>query len=148
MIHLRSLHSNKQAGPLCKRPGYKEATRALMSLQYAEGQGAPKIPLKIKDSSKPHTGSWTPKNLRMAKFSLGGALCETAKFRTPTTIIIIVIFKLVTKPIILGQSMASHGWQDKEWWDNGKNDNDRFTLRIALGSCWRARRSRWLSKST
>ena len=26
MIHLRSLDSNKQAGPLCKRPGYKEAT--------------------------------------------------------------------------------------------------------------------------
>ena len=31
-IHLRGLDSNKQAGPLCKRPGYKKAIRALMSL--------------------------------------------------------------------------------------------------------------------
>ena len=31
MIHVRSLDSNNQAGPLCKRPGYKEATRALMT---------------------------------------------------------------------------------------------------------------------
>ena len=31
----------------------------------------------------------------MVESSLGGALCGTAKFRTPTTII---IFKLVTKP--------------------------------------------------
>ena len=30
----------------------------------------------------------------------------------------------------------------------GKNDDDRFTLRIASGNCWRARRSRLLSKST
>ena len=37
-IHLRSLDSIKQPGPLCKRPGYKEVTRSLMSLQYAEGQ--------------------------------------------------------------------------------------------------------------
>ena len=47
----------------------------------------------------------------MAKFSLGGVLCGTAKFRTPTTIIIVIIFKLVTKPkvvefFILGPSMA------------------------------------------
>ena len=39
MIHLRSLDSNKQAGPLCKRPGYKEATRGLVSFPYVEGQG-------------------------------------------------------------------------------------------------------------
>ena len=41
MIHLRVLDSNKQAGPSCKRPGYKEATTAPLSLQYAEGQGEP-----------------------------------------------------------------------------------------------------------
>ena len=45
----------------------------------------------------------------MVKFSPGGALCGTAKFRAPTTIII--IFKLVTKPnmvefVILGPKFA------------------------------------------
>ena len=30
----------------------------------------------------------------------------------------------------------------------GKNDNDRFMLRIASGNCWRAERSRLLSRST
>ena len=69
-----------------------------MSLQYAEGQGAP------------HSIETKHQNiLIMAKFLLGGVLCGTAKFRTPTTIII--IFKLVTKPnmvefVILGPSMA------------------------------------------
>ena len=46
MIHLRSLDSNRQAGPLCKHPGYKEATRVLVSLQKTEGQGVPYIPAK------------------------------------------------------------------------------------------------------
>ena len=43
VIHLRSLDSNKQKGPMCKRPGYNEVTRALKSLQYVEGQGVPAI---------------------------------------------------------------------------------------------------------
>ena len=48
----------------------------------------------------------------MVKFSLGGVLCGTAKFRTPTTIITItIIFKLVTKSnvvefVILGTNLA------------------------------------------
>ena len=46
MIHLRSLDSNKQAGPSWQRPGFKEATRALKILQNAEGQGVPFIPVK------------------------------------------------------------------------------------------------------
>ena len=57
MIHVRSLDSNKQAGPLSKSPGHKEATRALMSLQYAEGQGVLCKSVQVKDSSKRHTGS-------------------------------------------------------------------------------------------
>ena len=32
----------------------------------------------------------------MVEYELGGAICGAAKFRTPTTIII--IFKMVTKP--------------------------------------------------
>ena len=52
----------------------------------------------------------------MVESSLGGALCGTAKFRTPTTII---IFKMVTKPnmvefVFLAQSWHkwhSHGWR-------------------------------------
>ena len=58
----------------------------------------------------------------MVEPSLGGALCGTGKFRTPTTII---IFKLVTKPnmvefVCLDQSWQkwlSYGWQDEKWSD-------------------------------
>ena len=46
VIHLRSLDSNKQAGPSWQRPGFKGATRALKNLQNAEGQGVPFLPVK------------------------------------------------------------------------------------------------------
>ena len=45
MIHLRSLDSIEQAGPLCERPWIQEATRAPLSLQYAAGQGVLYIPV-------------------------------------------------------------------------------------------------------
>ena len=67
----------------------------------------------------------------MVESSLGGALCGTAEFRTPTNI---VIFKLVTKPnmvefVFLGPKLA---------WVAGrkmvrqmvKKDNVGFTLTI------------------
>ena len=38
LIHLRSLDSNKQAGPLWKRPGYQEAKRELANIHKSEGQ--------------------------------------------------------------------------------------------------------------
>ena len=71
--------------------------------------------IEIKDSPKQHTGSWSPKILWMCKFSLGGLLCGTAKFRTPTTIIIIIIFKLVTKPTWWSSSSVSDAMQDCTW---------------------------------
>ena len=45
---LRSVHSNKQAGPLCQRPDYKSAANALVSLQRAQGKGVPHIPKKLR----------------------------------------------------------------------------------------------------
>ena len=108
MIHLRSLDSDKHAGSLCERPGYKEATRALVRLQYAQGQRVPYIPVKSKTRQNSTLDLELKKKFRTAKFSLGGVLRETANFRTPTTIIIL---KLVTKPsmvefVILGPKFA------------------------------------------
>ena len=91
----------------------------------------------------------------MVKFSLGGELCGTAKFRTPTTIII--IFKLVTMPnmvefVILEPKLArvALSWvaRQKSGGTKGKNDNNRFTLQTAAGNCWHEREARLLSKST
>ena len=48
LIHLRSLDSNKQAGPLWERSGSQEAKRVLPSLQTAERQGVHHIPVDIR----------------------------------------------------------------------------------------------------
>ena len=69
----------------------------------------------------------------MVKFSLGGALCGIAKFRTPATIII--IFKLVTKPNIgvrhLGTKVGKDGTpmegKTKSGQTEGKEDKVGFT---------------------
>ena len=108
MIHLRIPDSNKQAGPLCKRPGYKEATRALMNLQYAEGQGVPKIPVKSRTRQNNTLDPELQKFLEWSSFHWAEYFAEPQKFRTPTTII---IFKLVTKLnmvefVILGPKLA------------------------------------------
>ena len=47
LIHLRSLDSNKQAGPFWERPVNKE-TRAFASLQKVAGQGVPCIPVDLR----------------------------------------------------------------------------------------------------
>ena len=55
VVHLRSLDSNRQAGPLCERLGYEEAARALVSLQDAEGHTVHHIPFQEKqDPPKQH----------------------------------------------------------------------------------------------
>ena len=66
----------------------------------------------------------------MAKFSLGGVLCGTAKFRTPTTIII--IFKLVTKPNVVEFVILDHQWQ--EWRSHAWQDQDRWNQRQRSGN--------------
>ena len=101
-----------------------------MSLQHVEGQGVPYIPVK----------SRTRHFFGMAKFSLGGALCRIAEFRTPTAII---LFKLATKAqhdgvrsLVTknGKNGTLTGGKTKSGVTKGKNDNNRFTLRIASGN--------------
>ena len=46
-VYIRGVGSNKQAGPLCQRPDFRSSANALVSLQRAQGQGVPHIPLKI-----------------------------------------------------------------------------------------------------
>ena len=50
MIHFKALDANKQVRPLYKCLGYKEATRALVSLQHVdsiENQGLVKATLDL-----------------------------------------------------------------------------------------------------
>ena len=49
---------------------------------------------------------------------------------------------------ISGKNGTLKSGKTKSGGTKGKNDNDRFMLRIASGNCWRAERSRLLSKST
>ena len=43
LLFMRVVDSNKQAGPLCRRPDYKLSANALVSLQRAQGKGVPRI---------------------------------------------------------------------------------------------------------
>ena len=118
MIHLRSLDSNKQAGWLCKRLGYKEATRALIGLQYADWQGVPEIPVRSKtrqnDTLDPDIG-WSARNRKIQnainhhhhhhhhhRFSSWSPSPTrwSSSFWDPNW-----------------QEWHSHGWQDNKWWD-------------------------------
>ena len=45
-VCMRGVDSNKQAGPLCHRRGYKSSAQALVSFQQAQGKGVPHIPIK------------------------------------------------------------------------------------------------------
>ena len=100
----------------------KEAKRALACLQKTERTR----------SSLHASGYWNSSEQRMVKFSLGGALCGTAKSRTPTTTI---IFKLVAKLnmvvfVILGSKLANTAliWMaTKSGQTEGKKDKVGFT---------------------
>ena len=47
-IYMRSVDSNKQAGPLCQRPDCQSSANALVSLQRAQGRGVPQIPMHLR----------------------------------------------------------------------------------------------------
>ena len=88
LIHLRCVDSNKQAGPLWKRPGYQEAQRELANLQKSQGQvQVPYIPgsERKRQSNK--------LDLLLREYLWAEHFAEPQKLRTPTSII---IFKLVT----------------------------------------------------
>ena len=88
----------------------------------SEGQWVLCIPVSEREASEQQTRSFATRGSGMVESSWCGALCATAEFRTPTTII---IFKVVTKPnmvgfVFLGIKLAkwhSYGWQDEKWWD-------------------------------
>ena len=117
MVHLRSLDSNKQAGPLCERRGCKEATRALMNLQYAERQGEPKIPLTSRtrqnNTMDPEvqvfTGWSTLRNRKIQNANNHSSLSSSWS-PSPT-------WWNSSSWDHQWQEWHSHGWQDKEWWD-------------------------------
>ena len=47
-IYLRSVDSNKQAGPLCQRPDYKSSANTFVSFQRAQGKGVPQVPMRLR----------------------------------------------------------------------------------------------------
>ena len=123
MILLRSLDSNKQAGPLCKRPGYKEATRALMSLQNALYSSEIQSLQEFLEWLSFHWAEYFAKP-------------ENSERQQPSS--------------SSSRWSPSPTWWSSSFWDPKlarqrvvgqkiKNDNDRFTLHIASGNCWRER---------
>ena len=47
-VYMRGVGSNKQAGPLCQRPGCESSATAFVSLQRAQGKGVPQIPMHLR----------------------------------------------------------------------------------------------------
>ena len=94
-VCMRSVHSNKQAGPLCQRPDFQSAANALVSLQQAQGKGVPHIPKKLR--TRQH--DTFPPSLGVVEFQLADVF------------LVIFILNMDRKPnvvefFILGPSMA------------------------------------------
>ena len=100
-VYMRGADFDKQAGPLCQRPDHRSSSgNALVSLQRAQGQGVPHIPIELLTRQKEHNGSRSPTTLFMVEFQLEDVF-----------LVIVIIFKLVTKPnmvefVILGPPIA------------------------------------------
>ena len=47
-VYMRGVDSNKQAGPLCQRLGYKSSAQALVSFERAQGKGVPHISIRLR----------------------------------------------------------------------------------------------------
>ena len=70
-VHMRGVDSNKQAGPLCQRPGYKSWAQALVSLQQAQGKGVPHFPMHLRTrQNNKHILSRSPTTSRVVEFPL------------------------------------------------------------------------------
>ena len=84
LIHLRSLDSNKQAGPFWERPGYKEGKRALATLQKAQGSRVSYIPMDLTTRQNNKLDPAVQEYLEWSIFHWTEDFAETQKFRTPT----------------------------------------------------------------
>ena len=95
-VHSRSVHENKQAGPLWQRPGNMEAKKVLSNLhKSSREEQVPSFQISDRRRLQSRIGPSLQEYLEWSEYVLGGTICRTAKFRTPTTTI---IFNLVTNP--------------------------------------------------
>ena len=109
----------QQHGPSAK--GYKEATWALMSLQYAERQGVLNVPLKSRTRQNNTLDPELQKFLEWLSFHWAEYFAEpqNSERQEPSS-------SSSWSPSQTWWSLSlwnpnwqewhSHGWQDKEWW--------------------------------
>ena len=110
-VYMRGVDSNKQAGPLCQRPGYKSSANALVSLQRAQGKGVPQIPMHLRTRQN---NTWDPAVQQPLE-------CLSFKWKTSSS----SSSTWTESPAWWSssswdnqwQEWHSQGWPDKEWRD-------------------------------
>ena len=112
-VYMRGVDSNKQAGPLSQRPGYKSSTQALVSLQQAQGKGVPHTPMKERPRHNDILDPAVRQHLGWLSFhwpeyfssSSSSTWRESSRWWSS--------LRLDHQ----WQDWYTQGWQDKEWWD-------------------------------
>ena len=122
LIHLRSVDSNKQAGPLWKRPGDKEAKSAVASLQNAEGQGVHYIPVDLRSRQNNKHDPAVQEYLEWLSFHWAEHFAEpqNSERQQPSSSSSSWSPSPTLEFVILGPKlakMALNGWQDEKWSD-------------------------------
>ena len=112
-VCMRSVDSNKQAGPLCQRPDYKSSAKALVNLQRAPGKGVPHIPINFRTRQNDTLDPAVQQHL------------EWLSCNWPTYFSSSSSSTWTESPTCWSSSSWDHQWQDwhserwqdKEWWD-------------------------------
>ena len=146
IIKMRSVDSNKQAGPLCQRPDYKPSANALVSLQRAQGKGVPHIPMHLGQDRKTH---WIPQsnNIWNGWVSTGRRVSHHLHPQHGQKAQRGGVLDLGT---INGKNGTLKGGKTKNGGISDNNDNARVTHRLAQRDLYgkaRAKRSQLLSSS-
>ena len=119
LLLLPSLDENMQTGPLWQKTGYQEAQKELTNLHKSKKWKSKFLKSPVRDRRRLHDrlDPSLQEYLEWLSIHMGGRICRTAKFRTPTTT---TIFKLVTKPNMVEffSMYSTHtGKQDDKWSD-------------------------------
>ena len=136
---MRGVDSNEQERPLCQRPVKKSSKDALVSLQRAQDKGVLHFPMHLRTRQNNTLDPAVQQHLEWLSFN----------WKKYFSYLHLIYMELFILGPINGKNGTLKSGKSKEWWDTKrKNDNDRFTLRLTSGNCWRAKRCRLLSKPT
>ena len=112
-IYMRSVDSNKQAGPLCQGPDYKSSANALGSIQRAQGKGVPHVTMHLRTRQNNTLDPAAQQHLEWLSFSWKTYFSSSTSStwtESPT-------WWSSSSWDHRWQLWHSQGWQDKEWWD-------------------------------